>query len=119
MYKFHNANAKGRHVNDCTIRAISVAENITWDDAYYKLSNLARKKGLMMDSVEFVEEYLDDRYMRTCYHSKSVGEFMDEYDEGTFLVTMPGHITVIIDGILFDTFDCSDRIMRCAWEVDI
>ncbi len=119
MYEFYNANRRGRHVNDCTVRAISLAEDITWDEAYYKLSNLARKEGLMMDSVEFIEKYLDDRYDRTCYRSTSVGEFMDEYDEGVFLVTMPGHITVIIDGVLYDTFDCSDRIMRCAWEVTI
>ena len=119
MYRFYNANAKGRHVNDCTIRAISAAENITWDEAYYKLSNLARKEGLMMDSVEFIEKYLDDRYERVCYRSTSLGEFIDECDEGVFLVTMPGHITVVIDGILFDTFDCSDRVIRCAWEVDV
>ena len=47
----------------------------------------------------------------------TVGEFAECYPYGTFLVTMPGHITVIRDGEIIDTFDCSDRIMWCAWEV--
>jgi hypothetical protein len=24
---------------------------------------------------------------------------------------------VVIDGTIYDTFDCSDRIMRCAWKI--
>ncbi len=35
---------------------------------------------------------------------------------GNFLVTMPGHITVIIDGVVHDTFDCRKRRMWCAWK---
>ena len=43
-YKFYNANAKGNYVNDCVIRAISVAENKTWDQTYEELSKIAQKK---------------------------------------------------------------------------
>lgn len=49
---------------------------------------------------------------------KTVGEFADENKNGTYLVTIPNHITVIIDGTIYDTFDCSDRIMRCAWIIN-
>ena len=34
-----------------------------------------------------------------------------------YAVTMNGHITAIIDGIIYDTFDPSKRIMRCAWRI--
>lgn len=47
-----------------------------------------------------------------------VEEFIEEFPRGTFLVTMPNHITVVINGTLFDTFDCRDRKMWCAWRVD-
>ena len=46
-----------------------------------------------------------------------MGEFMEEHPKGTYLVTMKGHITCVIDGVLYDTFDCRDRVMWCAWEV--
>lgn len=117
MYKYHNANSKGKFVDDCTIRAISVAENLSWNQAYIKLSEEARKKGMMPDSVEFIEDYLDDRYERICSEKTSVGEFTDTHTHGIYLITMPNHITVCIDGVIYDTFDCTDRIMRCSWRV--
>ena len=117
MYRFLNQNSHQRFIDDCTVRAISLAENRTWNETYDKLSDLARSKGLMFNSVEFIEDYLDYFYKRECHDSVTVGEFADKHIKGTFLVTMPNHITVIIDGIIYDTFDPSERIMRCAWKV--
>ncbi|MBQ8042929.1 MAG: hypothetical protein IJ272_02110 [Clostridia bacterium] len=118
MYKFYNANARGNFVNDCVVRAISVAEGETWDETYKKLSDIAQHEGILLDDVNFVENYLDKRYKRTCHYSKLVGEFVEEFPEGVYLVTMRGHITVIIDGVLYDIFDCRNRRMWCAWEVN-
>ena len=70
-----------------------------------------------MDYVNFVENYLDKRYHRACHYSKTVGEFLYEHTQGIYLVTMQGHITVIKDGVLYDTFDCRPRRMWCAWKV--
>lgn len=119
MYKYLNKNTHQRFVDDCTVRAISLAENNTWNRTYDKLSDMARSKGMMFNSVEFIEDYLDYNYIRECFNSKTVGEFAYENPIGTYLVTMPNHITVVIDGIIYDTFDCSDRIMRCAWKIPI
>lgn len=94
MYKYYNANTYGHDIEDCTIRAVSVAEGISWDKAYRKLSDYARERGLMISSVESIEEYLDDNYERICEPDitscdTTVGEFAEENPEGTFLVTMP------------------------------
>ena len=118
MYKFLNRNSHQRFVDDCTVRAISLAENKTWNQTYDELSDAARSRGMMFNSVEFIEDYLDYKYRRTCHSSKYVGEFADEHLYGTYLVTMSNHITVVIDGTIYDTFDCSDRIMRCAWKIN-
>ena len=117
MYRYYNANARGNFVNDCVVRSISVAEGKTWDEAYRELSNIAQHEGILLDDTKFVEKYLDKRYKRACHYSKTVGEFMDERPKGIYLVTMPGHITVIINGLLYDTFDCRNRKMWCAWKV--
>ena len=117
MYRFFNANSQGNFVNDCVVRAISVAEGKSWDETYEELSDLAQNQGILLDDVSFVEDYLDDRYERACHYSKLVGEFIEEYPKGTFLITMQGHITVVKDGVLYDTFDCRNRRMWCAWEV--
>lgn len=117
MYKFYNANARGRFTNDCVIRAISLAENKTWDETYEELSYIAQNKGILLDDVNFVEPLLDDRYERVCYNNKYVGEFVEEHTCGTYLICMNSHITCCRDGILYDTFDCRNRLMKCAWEV--
>lgn len=117
MYKYYNANALGNNVNDCVVRAISNAEGKTWDRTYDELSDIAQKEGIILDDVNFVERYLDKRYKRACHYSKTVGEFAKEHPNGTYLVTMEGHITSIINGNIYDTFDCSNRRMWCAWYV--
>lgn len=117
-YKYYNANSRGQFVNDCTVRAISVAEGKTWDETYEELSDLAQEQGTLLDDVIFIEDYLDRRYYRVPRYAKTVGEFIEEYPRGVFLITMDGHITVVVDGVLYDTFDCRDRTIRSAWEVE-
>lgn len=118
MYKFYNANVHGNFVNDCVVRAIAVAECRTWDETFDYLSDLAQENGILLDDVNFVEDYLDSKYKRVPHYAKTVGEFAEEYPNGTYLITMPGHITVVINGVLYDIFDCRNRTMWSAWEVD-
>ena len=59
MYVFHNANSKGRFVDDCVVRAISIAEDNSWNYTYDKLSDLAQYEGTLLNDVEFVDNYLD------------------------------------------------------------
>ena len=89
MYRYMNKNPLNNMVGDCSVRAISVAEGISWDEAYDKLSDSGRDLGLMMNSVEAVEEYLNERYDKVPHYSRYVGEFIEEYPKGTYLVTMP------------------------------
>lgn len=117
MWKYYNANVLGNSVNDCVVRAISKAEGKTWDETYEELSDIAQKEGILLDDIRFVENYLDKRYKRACHYSKTVGEFISEHPKGIFLITMPGHITVTVNGIVYDTFDCRNRRMWCAWQV--
>ena len=116
-YQFYNANSKGNFVNDCTIRAISIAEGKTWDETYEELSDIAQNNGIILDDVNFIEPLLDSRYDRICCYEKYVGGFAEEHPYGIFLITMNGHITCCIDGTIYDTFDCRNRVMWCAWEV--
>ena len=118
MFQYYNANPYGRRVNDCTIRAISVAENKSWGDTYDELSRIAKKNGILLDDVNFIEPLLDYRYNRVVtYPKETVGEFVDRHPIGTYLITMQNHITVSKDGTVYDTFDCRERILRDAWQV--
>lgn len=117
MYHYMNMNPMGNNIEDCAVRSISTAEEISWDRAYDKLSDSARDMGLMMNSVEAIEKYLDQRYKRVYFNGETVDEFVKTHPYGTFLITMQGHITVLKNGTIYDTFDCRDRLMWSAWRV--
>lgn len=117
-FHYYNANPKLNNVEDCTIRALSVAEDISWDKAYRILSDYARKRGLMISSIQSIEEFLDENYDRVCYEKMTVKDFIKMNPEGTYLITMPGHITVVKDGVNYDTFSTLNRFIWCVWEVE-
>lgn len=121
MWRYHNSNPKKREVNDCVIRAISKAEDRSWDEVYSELSTLAQDQKILLDDMRFVEPYLDSKYDRVCYKCDgcrmTVGDFIHKHQRGTYLMTMQGHITCAKNGTLFDTWDCRDKIIWCSWEV--
>lgn len=118
IFQYYNANPRQRHVNDCTVRAISLATEKSWDETYQTLSNFARAQAIMPDDVLYIDEYLN-RHFKKIYDKRferpiTVGDFVLDNPYGTFLITMSGHITCAIDGTIYDTFDPSDRF---AWGI--
>ena len=118
MFRYYNANPYGNNISDCVIRSISVLTNRNWHDVYDDFSDLAGDVGLLFSNVNFVEDYLDKRYPRECHYSKTVGEFAKEYPYGKYAITMDNHITSLVNGDIIDTFDPSNRVMRCCWKID-
>lgn len=96
-YRYYNANSHNRNTEDCVVRCLSVLTNRPWLEVYKEVSNLAGRQGRLFSDVEFVEDYLDDRYDRQCHYAMTVNEFADEHPFGRYAVTMNGHITAIIN----------------------
>lgn len=117
MFRYLNKNPYQLEVEDCSARALSTVLNISWAKAYDLLSDSARDLGLMMSSVEAVEEFLDTRFDRVPIYEKTVGEFIKNHKYGKFLITMPNHITALVDGINYDTFNSGNRPIWSAWKV--
>lgn len=119
MFHYYNANPLGRNVDDCAVRAISLATEKTWDETYIELAEYSRKQGITLSETSFINKYLSERYQRFCPppQTETVRDFLNLNLSGRWLVTMSGHITCVIDGILYDTFDCSDRYIWCVYKV--
>lgn len=115
MYKYYNNNSLGLFQNDCSIRALSLATGNSWDDTYQHMSNIARLQGTMMDDRDFLINYLDNRYKRVPTYHMSVGEVSSKYKDYIILITMNGHITCSKYGIVYDSFDCRERISEYCW----
>ena len=120
MFSYYNANPRGRHVNDCTIRAISLATGRSWDETYTDLSKFAQAQAIMLDDVIYIDDFLKRRYNIVCDCEGlniTVGDFIKEHSDGTYLITMAGHITCSINGVIYDTFDPSSRYVWEAYKV--
>ena len=119
MFKYYNANPLGRHVNDCTVRAIALATRRSWYEVFDELSRYARKEAITFSEIEFINDYLDQRYERYCANKgeTQLKDFLDLKLEGRWLITMSGHITCAIDGVCYDTFDPSEKFIWCIYKV--
>ena len=118
MYKFYNKNPLKKYTTDCVIRSISCATNRSWDDVYDELSDLAQYNGTLFDQRDFVLWYLDSNYERVKELPIKIGELASQYPNNILLCTMKGHICCIKYGIIYDTFDPSERFLEYAWFVE-
>ena len=121
MYRYYNANPKGRLVNDCTVRAFALANDVCWDCAYTALSIFAQEERIMPDDVSYIDKFLTDRYPKVyesrAHDSITVKDFVCSHPRGTYLITMNGHITCCKDGCVYDTFNPLDRIVWDAYKI--
>ena len=117
MYRFFNMNPFNAYEDDCTIRAISMAEGNTWDYTYDKLSDLAQSKRTMMNDRDFIIDYLDTYYRRIPTNKETVGELSYKYKNNVILITLYNHIVCSLMGTLYDTADCRDEQVEYAWLV--
>ena len=117
MYKYYNANPNNRHIEDCVIRALSVLTNRSGRDTYDELSDLAQERGTLLDKKDFVRWYLDTNFIRIKNPPYKVVDVARYFKNNIVLCTMRGHIVCIKYGIIYDTFNPSDRIVEDVWIV--
>lgn len=121
MFKYYNANPLNRKVNDCTVRAISLATGRSWDETYEKLSIFAQQQAIMPDDVTYIDDFLENNFEKICgckgKTKITVGEFVENNPEDIYLITMNGHITCCIDGCIYDTFNPKDRFVWGVYKV--
>lgn len=116
-YRFYNANPRKLYENDCVVRSISLATGKSWDDVYEHLSDIAQFEGTMMDDRDFIIKYLNTKYKKVPYLGYTVGEVAKDYPNNILLITMKGHITCSRYGIIYDSFDPTERLVEEAWIV--
>lgn len=121
MWIYYNCNPLKREVNDCVVRSISLAEGRDWYETYDILTEIAKKDATILDDIMLVEKYLNEKYEEICFKCRGkrikVKEFLFDNPKGVYLITMRGHITCAIDGIVYDIWDCTDKLIWNVWKV--
>ena len=119
-FRYYNRDEDGVHRNNCVTRAISLASGMSMGETRRKLRCVAilfdcAPRICMSCYKHLIENVL--YYKPLDCDGMTVGEFADMHPQGTYLVRMEQHISIIIDNIVYDTFNCLDNILTNAWEV--
>lgn len=124
MFREYNAHPKGLLTNDCVVRAISTATNTDYLECRRDLNRKKRELGFNnYKKTKFLYKYLDN-YLRLIIKIGPDKKRLKGYEfttinpKGTFILKMRNHITVCIDGVILDTWDCTPLSIYTAWKIE-
>lgn len=118
-FRYYNRDEDGVHRNNCVTRAISLASGMSMGETRKKLRCVAILFDCCRICVSCYKHLIENvlYYKPLDCDGMTVGEFADMHPKGTYLVRMEQHISIIIDNIVYDTFNCLNNILTNAWEV--
>ena len=103
-------------VGDCTVRALSKALDISWEQAHvlldynsYMMGDVSNSNAVMAAVLRengFYAATLPD----TCPDCYTAEDFANDYPRGKFILGFGTHFSVVQDGIIYDAWDSSDLI---------
>lgn len=121
MFIRWNKNPTGRFVGDCAVRAVSLALGTSWEDAYWMLAENGFLMGDMPSSDSVWGSVLRERGFRreaiknTCPDCYTVAEFAKDHPRGTYVLKTDQHVTIVIDGDVWDSWNTSDEAVQYYW----
>ena len=106
---------------DCVVRAIAKALDISWERAHVMLS----LNSFLMGTVQ-VDDTVCGSILRqhgfkrevvpnTCPECYTVEMFCEDHPEGTYVVKSQDHVATVQDGMLYDSWDSSDKTVIYFW----
>lgn len=106
---------------DCAVRAIAKALDISWEQAYAKLSATGFLMGDIMNAdivwgavlreAGFVREIIPN----TCPDCYTIEAFCEDHPEGTFVLKSEGHVSTVVDGVLYDSWNSETKVPVYYW----
>lgn len=126
MYKYFNAHPKGLSVGDCVKRAITVAAQMDYMEVQRELNRYKKVTG----AKAFNSDYNPHKYVENVLHGVKLSfpaekgkprmngqRFCESYKKGRYILNMAGHWSCCVDGVIYDTWDCSDKCVYTAYKV--
>lgn len=126
-FHFHNANPKGRRTTDCVIRALCTALEIPYNQVVMELAELQCKTGFDDGDDKLYSKYLEakgweqHKQPRKADNTKYTGvEWCHKLQQEAYTPRMLAHIgghhiTAIIDGEVWDTWNSTRGCIGKYW----
>ena len=126
MYKYFNAHPKGLSVGDCVKRAITLAAQMDYMEVQRELNRYKKVTG----AKSFNSGYNPHKYVENVLHGVKLSfpaekgkprmngqRFCESYKKGRYILNMAGHWSCCVDGVIYDTWDCSLKTVYTAYKI--
>lgn len=127
MFILFNNNPKPRKTTeDCVIRAIAKAYGQPWEWALLALYETSLRETFDSPTSKRTFERLlkmrgAEKLRQICDALTggriTVRQFSRLFSSGRYIVTTQGHMTCVIDGDIYDIWDCSESKVMSAWRI--
>lgn len=126
MYQFLNVHPQGKLVGDCVKRAITKATGMDYHEVQLELNRHKRITGAKTFNEDknwksYVENVLNG--VKLSFPAKAGqprmngDRFCKAYPKGSYILSMAGHLSCCVDGVIYDTWDCSSKCCYTAYEI--
>lgn len=114
---------RSRQKNDCTVRALALARNLPYDEAY----DILKAAGRQCSRGFQFPDWLNSQPWATKMPFPAVkgrrrmnlDAFTKAYPSGVFICRVAKHVFVVRDGVVLDTLENSpDRCIYTAWRIE-
>ena len=126
MFKYYNAHPRRLSVDDCVKRSITLATGIPYIEVqkglndHKKITRVKRfyhppnPRSYMEKVLGFERVVVAPKADGTCV---TVEEFAKLHPLGRYVLSILGHWTACIDGVIYDTWDCGEERVLSYYEV--
>ena len=125
-FRYYNAHPLKRAVYDCTKRSISLTTGIPYRELEKGMSEHKKITGVRFfyntpNPQSYMENVLGfpkrSLYKKSDDSHITVEEFAKAHPDGRYIVSISGHWTACIDGIVYDTWDCCKEEVLSYYEI--
>jgi hypothetical protein len=121
-YIIEKGGSPDKERNDCTVRALAIATETSYAKAYMKLAAAGRRRncGFHIDKILKTKSiHFNCSFKKLPFRKPiTLQKFIQKYPEGIFYVQKYGHVFVIRDGAVLDTYRPSAYVrITKAWRV--
>lgn len=126
MFQYYNIHPKGLLVGDCVKRSIALAAQMDYMEVQRELNRYKK----VTHASAFNTDYNPHKYVENVLHGIKMSfpaeagkkrmtaeKFSDTYRTGSYVLNMAGHWSCCVDGVIYDTWDCSDKCVYTAYRL--
>lgn len=117
-FQYYNNNPDQLIENDCVTRAISLVSGLEYDEVtadLFRCAKLFRCPRLCVCCYENLLNYVYKYPKVDCAVGMTIGEFASKFQDGRYLTRVDGHLSSVVNGVIYDTWDCSEKVITDCW----